>query len=68
MIKPSLPGLLPILYSKYFSRGSVQLPLNEAVRDIKLEKEAFEGWPLFLFWLPAICDIFGATVRKGFLR
>lgn len=56
--------LLPILYSKYFSRGSVQLPVNQAARDIKLDKEPFEGWPLFLFWLPAICDIFGATLMN----
>lgn len=56
--------LLPVLYTRYLLPGSVKLPLDEEVHRVRREKEPFTGWTPLLFWVPAIFDIFGATLMN----
>ncbi|KIK00919.1 hypothetical protein K443DRAFT_99530, partial [Laccaria amethystina LaAM-08-1] len=56
--------LLPVLYTRYLLPGSVQLPFDEEVHDVKCGEEPFTGWTPLLFWIPAIFDIFGATLMN----
>lgn len=65
-------GFLPVLYTTLSARWrapSVQLSeeSSDALDDLsesqKLPLEKLTGWRIMLFWLPALCDLTGTTVR-----
>jgi hypothetical protein len=68
-------GFLPVLYTTLSARWrapSVQLPeesSSDALDDLsesqKLPLEKLTGWRILLFWLPALCDLTGTTVRTS---
>ncbi|KAG6843238.1 hypothetical protein H0H93_001769, partial [Arthromyces matolae] len=60
-------GFLPVLYAWLQSRRKSQpiiLPLDEDLdRDGKVTTPSMEmtGWHIFLFWIPALCDLVATT-------
>lgn len=67
-------GFLPILYTTLLARwraSSIQLPqdspddtLEELSESQKLPPQRLTGRLILLFWLPALCDLTGTTVRS----
>lgn len=62
-----LLGFLPVAFAWLRTRHqSAPVHLPESEEESILRKPAAQqlrGWRIFLFWLPAACDLTGTTVR-----
>ncbi|KAG6839795.1 hypothetical protein C0991_011598 [Blastosporella zonata] len=61
---------LPVLYTWMLSlqrSGPIQLPEDEdanAIVKLNTPSEELTGWRVFLFWIPALCDLIATTLMN----
>jgi hypothetical protein len=58
-----LPGFLPVVYKWLKLRRQSVDDQTDSGPDLHRLDSPLQGWKILLLWIPAACDLTGATVR-----